>query len=249
MFRIKKSLTHRLADTPSTNTYLLENYQSMQEGTLIITENQTAGKGQDKARWESKPGQNLTLSLLLRPSNLEAAEQFYLNIATSLAIRAFIQSHTKKPITVKWPNDIYVNNQKIAGILINNMLYGQRIDASIVGAGININQTRFYSDAPNPVSLSQITGISYHLNTMLEELRSVMETYFNRLYERAFDELNEEYYRYMYRLNEWHDFIIHTQRIHAMITGINEFGQLRLIDHQSVTYTCDLREVSFIRES
>lgn len=249
MIRINESLTQHFADIPSTNTYLLEHYRSLEEGTIIITANQTAGKGLGRAHWESEPGQNLTLSLLLRPPNLKASEQFFLNMATSLAIRAFIQFHTKKPTSVKWPNDIYAGNRKIAGILINNMLYGQHIEASIVGLGININQSQFFSKAPNPVSLSQINGISYDLNTMLEELRSGMETYYNRLYYRAFHELKEEYYQHMYRINEWHDFIIHKQRIRAMITGINEFGQLKLIDEQSVSYLCDLKEVHFILKS
>lgn len=238
-----------LKETPSTNDFLLTHNKEHKNGTVVLTDSQTAGKGLGKNKWESEEGKNLTLSVLLRPENIKSDEQFNLNMATSLAIRRFIQKFTTASITVKWPNDIYAGNKKIAGILIKNFLYGSSIERSIIGIGININQERFYSDAPNPVSLKQLTGRDYDLKQLLDVLLSLLDAYFETLSDRYFDSLNKEYYKYLYQLNEWHDYLIHNQHVKAYIQGIDEFGQLTLTDKQGRIYVCGLKEIEFLLDS
>ena len=236
----------RLREIPSTNEYLLKNHKNYSEGTLIITDHQTAGKGLEKNHWESEKGKNLTLSLLLRPQDVQADEQFNLNIATSLAIRRFLQEHTKTEVMVKWPNDLYIDTKKIAGILIRNFLYGSSIDLTVVGIGINVNQEQFHSDAPNPVSLKQITGGAHSLDKLLKSLTNHLEKYFHSLYKRNFSTLINEYYQYLFRLNEWGDYIIDKNHVKAYIQGIDDFGRLRLTDEQGRSYACGFKEIRFL---
>ncbi|MCF8308365.1 MAG: biotin--[acetyl-CoA-carboxylase] ligase [Bacteroidales bacterium] len=236
----------RLPEINSTNDYLLTRYKNFEEGTVVLTNHQTAGKGLDKNQWESAKGKNLTLSVLLKPRSIHTSDQFKLNMATSLAIRKFISLYTDTPVLVKWPNDIYAENHKIAGILIKNLLYGDVIDTSIIGMGININQENFYLDAPNPVSLKQLTGKDYDLEKMLELLLKDLDDYYQILYNGDFNQLNQKYYQYMYRLKEWHNYLIHGQKVHASIQGIDEFGRLTLTDEQGRLDVCDLKEIEFL---
>ena len=148
-----------LAETDSTNTYLqqLDADRHLPEGYIAYTDTQRAGRGQRGNSWESQPGKNLTFSLLLRPEHIPANQQFLLSQAVSLAATDVLNRYASG-FSIKWPNDIYWEDKKIAGILIENVLSGSTFARSIVGIGLNINQERFISDAPNPVSLFQITG-------------------------------------------------------------------------------------------
>ncbi|HHN48489.1 MAG TPA: biotin--[acetyl-CoA-carboxylase] ligase, partial [Bacteroidales bacterium] len=157
----------RLDTTPSTNAYanMLIKKNKALNGMLITAVAQTAGKGQDKNFWESKPNENLTISIIVKPYNLMPARQFILNKITSLAIRDFVMMHLKDvAVSIKWPNDVYADDQKIAGILISNTIEGQEITWSVIGIGVNINQTKFESPAPNPVSLKLLSGANYVLD-------------------------------------------------------------------------------------
>ena len=144
-------------------------------GLVIATREQTAGRGQRGNTWEAQPGANLTFSLLLRPAAIPAARQFELSMIVSLAIVDTVDAVLEDagcPLRaeIKWPNDIYVADRKICGILIENTLTGRSIDRSIVGIGLNVNQTVFLSDAPNPASLCGFTGRAYMLEPLLERL-------------------------------------------------------------------------------
>ena len=123
-------------------------------GAVIATREQTAGRGQRGNSWEAEPGKNLTFSMLLRPRGLHAARQFELSMVVSLAIADAIDALLPQGVrtAVKWPNDIYIGMEKVCGILIENRLAGPFIEYSVAGIGININQRRFLSDAPNPTS-------------------------------------------------------------------------------------------------
>jgi BirA family biotin operon repressor/biotin-[acetyl-CoA-carboxylase] ligase len=151
-----------LKETPSTNLYLREHLQKepLPEGSIVIAESQTAGRGQAGNSWVSAPGANLTFSLLLYPYTILANRQFILSQIVSLAVKETLDAHIKG-ISIKWPNDIYWHDKKICGILIENNLSGERLHSSIVGIGINLNQTQFAGSARNPVSLRQITGKAY----------------------------------------------------------------------------------------
>lgn len=164
-----------LDSTESTNTVLrdMAARQAVAGNTVVAANEQTAGRGQRGNSWEAEPGKNLTFSMLLRPEKLKASEQFVLSEAVALgvaeAIEAWLPENAPHP-TVKWPNDIYIGDRKISGILIENTLAGAYIEHSIAGIGININQKTFTSDAPNPVSLIHYTGIEEETGRLLRDV-------------------------------------------------------------------------------
>lgn len=144
-------------------------------GTVVVTDCQTAGRGQRGNSWESEPGKNLTFSVLLRPENIPAARQFELSMIVALAVADTVDyalglAGSPLRAKVKWPNDIYVGNKKISGILIENTLSGCGIVRSIAGIGLNVNQSAFHSDAPNPVSLYMLTNNEFELAELLDKL-------------------------------------------------------------------------------
>ncbi|WP_301748249.1 biotin--[acetyl-CoA-carboxylase] ligase [uncultured Duncaniella sp.] len=147
----------KIESTDSTSSHLAGIAEGCAHGTAVMARVQTAGRGQRGNSWEAEPGMNITLSLLLRPEGLEPARQFIISQAVSLAIVEMLDNFIgADAVSIKWPNDIYVNDSKIAGILIENVISGSAISRSIVGVGLNVNQTEFLSDAPNPVSLKQL---------------------------------------------------------------------------------------------
>ena len=127
-------------------------------GEALLALTQTAGRGQRGNTWESEPHKNITMSVMLRPTDLPAIRQFEISQAVALAVVDLLERLMIKDVKVKWPNDVYVGDKKICGILIENSLNGAMISRSIVGIGLNVNQTKFLSDAPNPVSIKQLTG-------------------------------------------------------------------------------------------
>lgn len=170
-----------LPETDSTNTYLTqlcdEQPTAVQEFTTIIAERQTAGKGQRGNSWESEDFRNITFSFVLYPTFIEARRQFILSQIVSLSIKEELDEWTDG-ISIKWPNDIYWNEKKICGILIENDLTGHRIGRSISGIGVNINQELFRSNAPNPVSLKQITGQEHDRYLILANIMKRLKAYY-----------------------------------------------------------------------
>ncbi len=157
----------------STNSELKAVVAGRPHGYVLAARSQTAGRGQRGNSWEATPGENLTFSMLLKPRNLRPSEQFYISEAVALGVAETLEEYLSsgERVMVKWPNDIYVGDRKICGILIENTIAGGgAISYSVAGVGVNINQRRFYSDAPNPVSLYQITGTLYSLEEMLERI-------------------------------------------------------------------------------
>ncbi|MCX6329107.1 MAG: biotin--[acetyl-CoA-carboxylase] ligase, partial [Bacteroidia bacterium] len=139
---------------------LLLKTESPPEGTVIYTDSQSAGRGQKDNKWESDEGKNLLISIILYPKSIAPENQFYISMAVSLGICDFIDSFFPGS-KIKWPNDIYIKNDKIAGILIENSILGETIENSVAGIGININQEKFSDVVPNPVSIKMVTGNEY----------------------------------------------------------------------------------------
>ena len=169
-----------LDETDSTNRFLIqlcnEKENTVEEMTTVKTDYQTSGKGQRGNSWEAEKGQNLLFSFVLYPTFLEARHQFILSQIVSLAIKEEL-SRWSDEISIKWPNDIYWKEKKICGILIENDLSGIYIGRCIVGIGININQEKFVSDAPNPVSLKQITGKKHDRTTVFNHIMKRIAIY------------------------------------------------------------------------
>lgn len=176
-----------LPECGSTNTSLKEILSSegnLPEGTIVRAEVQTKGRGQRGNIWEAEPGKNLTFSVLLKPTGLSQRSNFLLSEAVAIATVSFLERYAgmKSDIRIKWPNDILADGKKIAGILIENSIGTDGgIIYSIVGIGLNVNQTCFSQDAPNAVSLSNITGNTYDLNALMLEFGNIIESIVARL--------------------------------------------------------------------
>ena len=178
----------------STNAYLQRELLnvSLAEGTVISTSFQTKGRGQLTNVWEAEEGKNILCSILLRPTELPIKSQFLISQAISVAIVDVLNSYLDG-FFIKWPNDIYYKEDKIAGILIENTLSSKGIDSCIIGLGLNVNQQTFTSNAPNPISLFNIIGRE---TSVPELLQSILER-FSKVYELAYTNvalLRENYF-------------------------------------------------------
>ena len=173
-----------LEEVDSTNNYVSQHSGELADMTMVRAVRQTSGRGQRGNSWESEPGRNLTFTLFHKPQSVPAREQFCISEAVALAVADFLAGHGIEA-KVKWPNDIYAGDFKICGILIENSLIGSEILNTRIGAGINVNQTEFLSDAPNPVSMSQLTGFSYDLECLETELATHLETRLRSLSDAA----------------------------------------------------------------
>jgi BirA family transcriptional regulator, biotin operon repressor / biotin---[acetyl-CoA-carboxylase] ligase len=254
---------HHFEELPSTNTYasellsessnLAQNTNGSIEGVVVSTFNQTYGRGQMGSRWVSEPNMNLAVSIILKPHFLQARQQFHLNKAVALAVCDFVSDQyaeknpsLKNDVTVKWANDIYVKNNKIAGILIQNTLSGVDIQSTIIGIGININQTQF-ADLPNATSLKLETKKTYDLREMLEKLCVFIEQRYLQLKNRNFDKLHNEYLDKLYRMGE--DAIYQYPNgdyFSGRIIGVGDNGKLTLLTKSGVE-NFDVKEVKFVQ--
>ena len=244
---MKQNIIH-LPETGSTNSYAIKMLAKdrPEEGCVIITDHQTLGKGTDKNTWESEKGKNLTFSIVLYPT-FTADRQFILNKAISLGICNFLRAElNQNDVTIKWPNDIYIADKKVCGILIQNSVTGNQLNYMVVGIGLNVNQTNFKSDAPNPVSMKMITKKDYDLNEILDKLLNFIFVKYASLKFSLGQEIENEYHKSLYRLEEWHEFKVSGVKTYARITGTNTFGQLLLETENRQLLTCDLSDVKFI---
>jgi len=229
----------------STNNYLIKNLH-LDNGTVIVTDNQYAGHGSGKNTWESAANKNLTFSILLKPTSLEVSNQFFLNIIISLAIQHYVIDTGIQNCKIKWPNDIYVNDKKLCGILINNTIMATTINTVVAGIGININQKQFTSNAPNPTSLTNLTNQKYSLEKELNKIIKYINHYFNALERHDFQIIKEEYLNNLYRKDTVQNYIFEGKKIKALIRGISEFGLLILEETDGTLHTCDFKQVKYI---
>lgn len=195
-----------LDEIPSTNSYiseLLTKDPNLPELYGVVTRAQRSGRGQRGNKWISEPGANITMSFLLRPQFLDIDQQFVLSefaaISVGRTLAHFLTEEQKEELTVKWPNDVYYGDRKIAGILIEHNLTGSLINYSIVGLGININQTEFPDDIPNPISLKEITGVEHSIEEVLSELLQITQEEYRAIKKGKKTDLHERYLKHMYR--------------------------------------------------
>lgn len=212
------------------------------EGTVIVTANQTSGRGQRGNSWEAEPGKNLTFTLLVKPSFLPIDQQFYLNVFTSLAIRDYLTRRTDKKVQIKWPNDILIEGKKVCGVLIENQLSGKSIASSIVGIGLNINQLNF--NVSTATSLSAQTGRSFELSEELDALLSHIEKRYLQLRSSSLQHLKSDYLTSLYLLDEQHTFEDANGPFSARITGIDSIGRL-VVDRDGSDAIYDLKEIRY----
>ncbi|MCU0327192.1 MAG: biotin--[acetyl-CoA-carboxylase] ligase [Spirosomaceae bacterium] len=230
----------------STNTFAAELIQNSEilDGTIVITSNQTAGRGQRGNSWETIPGQNITASFILKPKFLTATEQFKLNIAVSLGVHEFLEKYLPNDLKVKWPNDIYVANRKLGGILIENSLSGSRIGCSIVGIGLNINQLGFAE--PKAISLRMAApNDEYDIEKLVEELAQSLEKNYLELKAGFANRQKERYLRILFRYQEKHFFEQGNERFSGQIMGVADSGCLIVEVNGELKYF-DFKEIKFV---
>ena len=231
----------------STNNYAnrLILSDSAEHGAVVLAHYQEKGKGQAGNNWESEAGKNLLSSVILYPNFLPADKQFYLSKITSLAIAGVLKKETDA-VSIKWPNDIYVENRKIAGILIENSVKGNWLHASVLGMGINVNQEHFVSDAPNPVSLKQVTGREYDVIELATAIANTIYNWYDKLASAKLHEIDSSYFSRLYGKNEWRLYKTGDKTFEARITGIGELGQLILEDKKGLISRFFFKEVEFL---
>lgn len=184
----------------STSTYLASKATATAHGTAVMARAQSAGRGQRGNSWEAAPGLNLTLSVLLRPEGLEAASAYLLSEAVSEAAATAIERFIAPvELKLKWPNDLYVADCKLGGILIENSLRGRYVDRTIVGIGVNINQLQFVSDAPNPISMAAVTGRTFDVDEVARAVARAIASATDAL--AAPEELQQRYASRLWRRN------------------------------------------------
>lgn len=218
-----------------------------EEGTLVISDFQTAGRGTDGSKWESEPGRNLIFSFVLYPSFLAIEAQFYLNKIISLGLTDLVSEvlPERDDIRIKWPNDIFIGNHKVAGTLIQNGVKGSQFDFSVIGIGLNVNQESFTTEAANPVSLKMAAGTAFDLEEMLERTANKIELRYNLLRQGAKQKIDEDYLKLLYRIQQLSGYIYKGNSIQAKINGVNRFGQLILEIPGEKIIECDLKEIKF----
>ena len=215
------------------------------ELTLVTAEFQTAGRGAGTNTWESERSQNLLFSLISYPLRLQASQMFALSEVTALAIRDALCSYTEG-FQIKWPNDVYHGDKKIVGMLIENDLRGKWVRRSTIGVGVDVNQTRFLSDAPNPISLAQILGKETDREQVLECILHQFNYYYGMMEREQFTELHNLYMQHLYRRNAMHTYADATGTFQAQIIDVEPTGHLVLECRNGEQRRYDFKEVQFI---
>lgn len=225
-----------LEECGSTNSHLASIASSCAHGTVVCARSQTAGRGQRGNSWESAPGANITMSLLLRPAGLHPARQFVISEAVSLAITGVLRRHLPGfEVRIKWPNDIYVGDEKICGILIENSITSTGINHTIVGAGINVNQENFVSDAPNPVSMRRLAGHEFPLRELTLEFAEEIVGEVDRAVEAELCDggsagLEKRYFDALWRTDGFYPYVdrLRDERIEARVESVAPDGVITM---------------------
>ena len=231
-----------ISETLSTNALLWEMLRKEQlpEGFVVHTDFQSAGKGQAGNSWESERGENLLFSILLYPSKVALDQLFFVSQLVSMGIKKALDEITDG-ISIKWPNDIYWNDKKLAGILIENSLQANKV-RTVVGIGLNVNQLGFVSNAPNPVSLRQITGKSQDKELLLRKIvDNIIELYANS----DMESVRKSYADCLYRKSGFYTYSADAVDFKAGIVAVQPDGQLILETESGERKGFYFKEVAF----
>ncbi len=239
--------TIELDRVESTNSYAknLLNDARPVEGTLVWAHEQTAGRGQMGNTWQSEGQKNLTASFILYPDFLSPDKQFFLNMAVSLAVKDCCEEFLPEEVKIKWPNDIYCGDKKAGGILIENTLTGPKLYSSVIGIGLNVNQTEFSAEVPNPTSLKLLTGKDYPVQQVLERLCVYLEKYYLQLRQLHLNFLDRAYTDALYRYQQTHEFKKGEQVFKGEINGVGKDGKL-IIHSQGKELRFAFKEVEYL---
>ena len=234
-----------LTECHSTNDVAMSLFRAnlTKEGTVVISEHQTKGKGQRGNKWFSQPNMNLTFSIVLKPDFLMPNDQFILNMAVSSAIHEVIYCLSDK-VRIKWPNDIVLEDgRKLGGLLIENIIGGNGIELSIIGLGLNVNQLEF--NLPHAVSLFHLLGKEQNKEKLMSDIILQIELWYLKLKRRKNREIGSYYLRHLYKYNEWCWFD-DGEPFFGKITGISGFGQLEIEKQNAKNHSYNPKQIKFI---
>ena len=247
-----------IKQTNSTSTLLREQYsENMPHLYTIRTDYQTAGRGQAGNSWESEEGKNLLFSALLKYKDIRAAEQWRLSMLVAVALWDVLANYLpQEQLTIKWPNDIYFGDKKLVGILIENSLIGGYVGYSIAGIGVNVNQTKWLSNAPNPISMKEITGQEYDVEVLMKEWQEKIKAWEIS----TTDELEAAYLQHLYRGKGWHKYVEREVSVQptmiaeqgiagtflAEFVGVTEQGELILRKENGEEKNYHFKQIRFV---
>lgn len=234
-------------EIPSTNDWLMNHLleQKLTEGTLVLAKHQTKGKGQRGSSWEAEASKSLTFSILFKPHFLKLAQAFDMSICVALAIQDCL-SELRPGFSIKWPNDIYFEDQKIAGILIENQISKSTYQHAVVGIGLNLNQTHF-ENLPQAVSLKQIIGVDFACQQVLERICECLETRYLQLRSGGYEDLKKTYLSNLYWLHQSHSFEVAGRIREGMITDVLRDGSLQVDFGNHELQSFDVKEIVFVK--
>lgn len=252
-----------LQSVDSTNKYAMglihgnhlpDGQHEAQHGMALFAHEQSAGKGQRGKKWTSEAGQNIALSIVLNPYPLSIPEQFRLSVFAAVSVCEFFSKYAGDETRIKWPNDLYWRDRKAGGILIENVIGSRELGArgqesgewkwTVIGIGININQTSFPAELPNPVSLKQITGKNFQPIELAKELCVVLEKNYPLLADKKIEPLFNEYQNHLYKKDEIVKLKKGSRVFEATIKGVSEKGQL--VTQHSIEERFDFGEVEWL---
>ena len=235
----------RLKEIDSTNRFLRELKDEQEDEMVVaVADFQTAGKGQGSHTWESEAGKNLLFSINVHPRWVPVRQQFLLSMAGAIAIKEALETYVDG-ITLKWPNDVYWNDKKISGTLIETSIDSKGIKTCIFGIGINVNQEAFHSDAPNPVSLRQILGHEVDKDELLQKVIEGFRRYYELLRRADYMDVSGIYHLSLYRRKGFHRYEDADGDFEGAFVEVEDDGHLILHDKQGVIRSYSFGEVKF----
>ncbi|MGI6222748.1 MAG: biotin--[acetyl-CoA-carboxylase] ligase [Prevotella sp.] len=235
----------RLDEVDSTNNYLRSYHPGEGEKmTVAVADYQTAGRGQGTNTWESERGKNLTFSILLHPVMVPLQRQFLLSMMGGIALKMALANYTDG-ITLKWPNDVYWNDRKLSGTLIETTVLGGHINNCIFGIGLNVNQAEFHSDAPNPVSLLQILGHEVDREQLLQEIIKSFQYCYSLIENGDYTDVAALYHDSLYRQHGFHSYRDKDGVFEAAIVEVEDNGHLILRDREGAIREYEFKEIAF----
>jgi BirA family transcriptional regulator, biotin operon repressor / biotin---[acetyl-CoA-carboxylase] ligase len=239
-----------LKEVDSTNTFLkllLSNNEPLPEGAVIMAEDQTAGRGQRQNKWFSTAGESLTFSILLNPTFLPLQQQFDLTRVVSLGVYDALKPLVQDQVKIKWPNDIYIGNKKLGGILIENQVQGNAIKNSVIGIGLNINQSHFPEWVPNATSLKQTLQSDHDPHKIMSEICRCIEQWYIKLKDGSYRHIQDAYIEALYLMDIESRFKVHDTIFAGTIIGVTEQGLLEVkVGAERKTY--DLKGITFLHD-
>ena len=232
----------------STNMYLktLASNNAVEDYTVVVAKHQTQGRGQMGTRWQVEEGKNLTCSVLMHMKGFVLDDSFYISMITSLSIVKTLQGLGIPKLHVKWPNDILAEDKKVCGILIENIIKSTTIDSSVIGFGLNVNQTQF-EDLPNASSLKIITGKLYNLDEILLHIVTHMKHYFNVYKNGNLEEIKTAYEALLFRKDKPSTFKTQNGDLFpGFIKGVDALGHLQVLLEDDILKTFEMKEIQLL---